>query len=414
LFAAELSDNQLARLRRNDVSATLSALEVPALAWAGAPGETLLRPTRWLEPGAVLSLVAQGFGRLATFDVVSAEAVLSRRWPPSGAPGAGLAVLCGASVPHSAWAFSLEPAALPAELEPNYGTYAGEICAAIRFEPSPATPVLLPPEIDGHLLDPEPLVAGESEAAPLEPACAASEVRIGWLCGVPEDDRLSLAGADRPLLLRAFGAGGAELIVVPAYGRVALRGFAADSPQVLRGELVTPGGLESAFEVAFRTTPARERWVLNEVLSNPLGPEPAQEWVELVNAGSNRASLAGLGLADGGARIELPAVEAEPGEYVVLARDDFTPGGVDLAPAPGAKLVRLPELAKNGLTNAGEPLRLTAAEGSVLSAFPPLASRRAGVSLARRSPERSDDDPDAFGEHAAPGASPGAPNELEP
>jgi hypothetical protein len=166
------------------------------------------------------------------------------------------------------------------------------------------------------------------------------------------------------------------------------------------------------FDVVFRTAPARQRWVLSEVLSNPLGPEPASEWVELVNAGSVRASLAGLVLADGGGSVELPDIQADPGEFVVLARQDFNPGTGDVAPAGSAQLVRLPELAKNGLSNSGEPLRLIDGDGRTVSSFPALAARHAGVSLARKRLERADDDPDGVAEHAAPGASPGAPNQF--
>jgi len=49
--------------------------------------------------------------------------------------------------------------------------------------------------------------------------------------------------------------------------------------------------------------------------------------------------------------------------------------------------------------------------GAELSRFPAV-SATAGISIARRHPHSLDDDPAAFGPHVAPGASPGAPNEL--
>lgn len=414
LFAAELTDSQLSRVRRNDVPAALAALEVPALGWVDQSGETVVRPTSLLEPGAILTLVSRSLGRLGTFDVsgTTEQHALERRWPPRGVAGAGLAVLCGSSVPQGAWAFPLEPGDAAAELDPDFGTWDGEECVGVRFVSVPPAPAFLPPEVEGIALDPAPyFVESKPVEAPLVAACDDRAVVLGPLCGVPEDDRLVLAGTEQPVLVRASSAAGAELVLVPAFGQVALRGLVPDTDQVLAGEVITLDGSIEPFATEFRTAVPRQRWVLNEVLSNPIGPEPSQEWVELYNAGSVRASLAGLVLEDGGGRVELPAVEAEPGAFVVLARHDFLAGSVDVAPASSAALVLLPELGKNGLSNSGEPLRLTALDGAVVSAFPALAGRHAGVSVARKSPEHADDDPDAFAEHAPPGASPGSHNQ---
>jgi hypothetical protein len=279
----------------------------------------------------------------------------------------------------------------------------------VRWGAEPGELAGLPPEIEGIGLDPEPYERAES--IPVEET-RCDELALGPLCARVEDDRLSVTGAARPVLLRVFRATGAELFLVASGGHVTLSGFAPDSEYVLAGDVITREGDGIAFEVGFRTLPARVRWVLNEVLANPLGPEPASEWVELVNASSVSATLGGLFLEDSGGRVELPHVSVESGQYVVLVRDDFAGGLSDVAPDPEAALVRLPELAKNGLSNSGEPLRLVAPDGLVLSAFPALPGKRGGVSLARRTLDASDLDPEAFGEHADPGASPGRANEL--
>jgi hypothetical protein len=83
--------------------------------------------------------------------------------------------------------------------------------------------------------------------------------------------------------------------------------------------------------------------------------------------------------------------------------------------APLATAVRRLELASlgaRGLSNTGEALLLVGPEG-VVSRFPAFGASRAGHSIARRSLEAADDDPNAFAEHGAPGASPGAPNTFE-
>jgi hypothetical protein len=109
----------------------------------------------------------------------------------------------------------------------------------------------------------------------------------------------------------------------------------------------------------------------------------------------------------------LPAAHLDPGELVLLVADAFDPdGALDVLPRTGTRLVRLPKLGTDGLANGGELLRLTDASGRVLSVFPNTPAREAGMSLARRAPEAPDDDSRAFGPHAAPGASPGAPNAL--
>ncbi|MGC4066467.1 MAG: lamin tail domain-containing protein [Polyangiaceae bacterium] len=158
----------------------------------------------------------------------------------------------------------------------------------------------------------------------------------------------------------------------------------------------------------------QSRVIINEVLANPYGAEPTEEWVELFNAGSATAELYGWKLADSGGQVELPALVLEPGAFVVLANEGFLGGqSGDVSPSEGSTIIRLPYLAKSGLSNAGEALRLIDESGGIRSSFPAVAASRAGVSIARESPSTLDDDAKGFLSHAAPGASPGAYNHLE-
>lgn len=435
LFEGELSDAQVSRLRRGELPSTLVAREVPALGWADAvSGELIVRPTRFLSPG-LHTLASTRHGRIGTFGVALDQASppngrrLTRRFPPSNQAGAGIALLCGDSTPVEGWAFSLEPALQLAELESDYGTLDGVPCVAVRFPVVPGAPAVLPPEVDGYALDPEPYLGldldspaaeGEGQAEKSgSPAGVGSSVptdcgglALGPLCAAVEDDRLSIVGSDDTLLLRAFREHATELLLVSPGVSVALRGLVADSEQHLEGELVTRVGTVTPFELRFRTAAARPRWVLNEVLADPLGREPAAEWVEIVNASAVEADLGGLWLEDVAGRVELPALVAAAGEYLLIVRDDFAVEGRDVPPAPGVRWVEVPSIGGNGLSNTGEGLRLLDANGSVLSAFPALASRHPGVSFARRTLDTLDGDAAGFAEHAAPGASPGTSNTL--
>lgn len=416
LFEGELSDSQVRDVRRGTLPRTVSEREVPALAWSEPEsGEIVVAPSRFLEPGGRITLVSKTLGRLAVIDIVSGNVTprLARVWPEAGEAGAGYVLLCGASAPRSAWSLVLEPPLAEATLESAFRVEAGGACSAVRPKGlSPGDIAVLPPEVDAHLLDPAPLVAS-TPVEPREAECGADQLAFGPACARAEDDRLVITDAPEPLLFRVER-GGAEAVFVlgPGEGHV-LFGLLPGAEQDVRGLAVTRSGVVRPIAVSVRTLPARPRWILNEVLANPLGPEPKEEWIELVNAGSLEGSTLGLVLEDAAGASVLPELVLGPGESALLVREDFEGGlGGDVPPAPGVPLVRLSALGGNGLSNSGERVRLLDATGSVHSAFPSIPSRRAGVSVARRALDARDDDPDAFGEHAEPGASPGTPNTV--
>ncbi len=160
---------------------------------------------------------------------------------------------------------------------------------------------------------------------------------------------------------------------------------------------------------ATSTLPPSPHVILNEVLANPLGPEPQQEWVELYNDGSLPVDLDGYLLADLGGETLLPAALLAPGAFALIVNEGFVEDdGHDVAPFAGTLILRVPKLGQAGLTNAGEPLSLRDAAGAVVSRFPAGPKTKAGMSLSRRSPEAPDLSPAGFVQ-AAP--SPGGPNE---
>jgi len=360
-------------------------------------------------------LASKALGRRAGLDVATNPAAprLTRVWPPVGQPGAGYALLCGPSGPRSAWSLLLEPVLAESTLERGARVDDGRVCSPVRSSGlAPGDVVVFPPEVEGHLLDPAPLVAS-APAEPRSSVCGPDEVAFGPACARVEDDRLVVSGAPEPLLFRVERGGGEAVFVLGPGQRHVLVGLVPGAEQDVRGSAVTLSGIELRIGVRVHTLPARPRWVLTEVLSNPLGPEPKEEWIELVNAGSVAGSTLGLVLEDAAGSVPLPERVLEPGEYALLVREDFEGGlGGDVAPAASVPLLRLAALGGNGLSNAGERVRLLDANGTVHSVFPSVASRRAGVSIARRGLDVPDDDPDGFAEHADPGASPGAPNTV--
>ena len=114
--------------------------------------------------------------------------------------------------------------------------------------------------------------------------------------------------------------------------------------------------------------------MITEVLANPAGPEPSQEWVELYNPTSVALDLCGYTLDDnddGVGANTLPAATLGPGRYAVVVGKGYTTGpGADPPLASGALLVRLSQrLGAGGLSNAGEPLALRDPLGRLVSSY---------------------------------------------
>jgi hypothetical protein len=123
--------------------------------------------------------------------------------------------------------------------------------------------------------------------------------------------------------------------------------------------------------------------VITEVLANPAGPEPHQEFVELYNAGDDAAKLDGLWLSDlpwpqvlvelASGRTPgdpLPAGSVAPGRIGVVVGSGYEIGrSEDPGVEEGAELIVVEgSLASSGLKNAGEPLSLYRADPPVLVA----------------------------------------------
>lgn len=100
--------------------------------------------------------------------------------------------------------------------------------------------------------------------------------------------------------------------------------------------------------------------VITEVLANPAGAEPGQEFVELRNVGDVELSLAGLRLEDSKGADVLPEATLAAGAYALVVPSTFDPGSPrDVPPRAGTLMVPVDtRLGSDGLSNTGEVVRL--------------------------------------------------------
>ncbi|MAC29150.1 MAG: hypothetical protein CMH59_22150, partial [Myxococcales bacterium] len=256
---------------------------------------------------------------------------------------------------------------------------------------------------------------GASEAfglrtSPLE--CALDEEALGPGCLLADDDaaRLRLR-VDGPVRAFLVGEHASDRVVAPR-GEVSLRlsGLGPDALERAELRLVGLAGETHVEALELRTHPPLAPLTIAEVRADARGPEPRQEYVELLNSGAVPVSLEGLALADRPDRlgdVVMGVWTLPPGGRALLVADGFDPSHPDDPPVPdGVPLVRIgSSLASGGLSNAGEALYLRDAEGRRLSTVPAIPAPGPGVCVVREGAGRSAD-PIAFG--AAP-CTPGAP-----
>jgi hypothetical protein len=408
----ELSDYHLGRILKRDLPQTLLDRVVPALAWT-EPDAIVVAPGAPLTAGAVYSIASPDLGRIGTIQIEAnpADAILARLWPPAESGAGSERVLYCAQGP-------IDFSAAEPELSPGaVGSSAWRdpdacISIAANARPPDGARLVPPPRLGQFALDPAP-IEHRAHFPPPPALCTSGELALGPGCARVEDDRMIVRSRGEVSLWSVRTPATELLEIAPADAELVILGLLPSSSQAVDVVVFDLAGRELGATVVVQTGPPRARIVIDEVLANPLGPEPQQEWVELVNDGSIAVELGTLSLEDLGGATALPAGLLAPGERVLVAREDFVlDDGLDVPVAPATRLLRVASLGKNGLSNSGEPLVLRAADGSELSRFPALPKPKAGISSARRRPFDLDHDPDAFAHHGEPGASPGAPNEV--
>jgi hypothetical protein len=229
--------------------------------------------------------------------------------------------------------------------------------------------------------------------------CALDEAPVEGGCLLADDRHVALRfDAAEPVRASLEGtAAAAEVLAPRGRGVLEIAGLGPDRPLDLRLRLVDLAGLETALPLPTRTLPPLATVSIVEVRSDPLGPEPRQEYVELVNWGDEDVALEGFAVTDDPMRegdVLRRPFRLPPGARVLLVADAFDPADeADDPVPPGAALLRVgSSLGSGGLTNRGEPLFLRDAEGRRVSAAPAVAAP--GACLHRREgmdPRRGDD-----------------------
>jgi len=428
LIAGQVGPAHLGQLARDEISNALAERIVPTIARREGDGSVVLAPTERLVAGEVYS-VATGTPKLAREITVAADDAvphLGLTWPPDGATSQGVdhrvAVWCGAEalppVNHSAVLF---PTDVPATW--RLGTTAqgrGHRCVHLESSGLPAdTAVVAPPLLnDGSgeplgRLDPVPLGSGGSPDPASPAVCEPNERPFGPGCVAVADDRLYLRTPLQPLLWTVTLTQPAPLDMV-LVSRPGEHGLIQPLPPSSEVALVVDvldraGRLDTTIETVTTAAPMAHV-VINEVLANPVGEEPDQEWVELYNDGLATASLGGYVLTDIGGETLLPDAALAPGAFALVVNEDFDEtSDYDPAPAPGTLVLRVAKLGKGGLNNQGEPLQLRDPDGNPVSRFPASPKPKAGISVIRVAPGAPDGNPSSF-MRCPELPTPGAPN----
>jgi hypothetical protein len=408
LIQGHVGPAHLRAIQRREISAALAKRIVPALTYlevspgnTGQPPSVVVAPTVVLTPGERYALVIGEPPEIAELEVAARDTapLLERIWPPlESSATAGFGVWCGnEELAEMDEPIQLAPAGQRGRIRRGVvKADRGQRC--VRFESAPdevaeggVPPPVLPGSKAVRRLDPRPLVADADPQLIAPLACAVDELAFGPGCARVFDDRLAGRSPESPALWsiqgdgidRVFATAAGEPFVIaplPPEAVVSLHLAAIDN----RGQ--GAGGIFSAM-----TLPPMPHVVLNEVFANPIGPEPAQEWVEIVNDGAVPAELGGYVLVDVGGETPLPSVTLAPGGFALIVNEAFVEDNdYDPKPASSAQILRVPELGHAGLSNAGEPLTLRDAGGVAVSRFPSGPSSKAGMSVARRYPGAPD------------------------
>jgi hypothetical protein len=418
---------QVSQVRRGEISKTLQAALVPVVIWSEDPdggaapkGSVVIVPSEALVPGDDYTLLSGEPARATSLRVATDDPapILARVWPPAGASAtARYAVWCGdAALPPIDQAMDLAPAGPHGRI--MRGVVDGDGGArCLRFE-APAAPESTdprgqpPPSVsDGSALfrlDPRPIEGG----APGHPIpaldCEPTEIQFGPGCALVADDRLTVRAPAAPALWTIAGEGLDRVLVTAAGESFAVTGLAPAANTTLAVAVVDDRGESVRATLHFATLASMPHLILNEILANPLGAEPRQEWVEILNDGAMPAELGGYALIDVGGETVLPPGTLPPGAFALIVNQAFVDDdGVDPAPEPGSLVVRVPKLGHNGLSNGGEPIALVDPGGVVISRSPVGPKTKAGISLARLTPAAPDAEAGSF---VLTKPSPGRPN----
>jgi len=234
----------------------------------------------------------------------------------------------------------------------------------------------------------------------------------------PDFERSVSAGAGTTRFLLAT-----SLLSITVGGAGAADGAAdAQVLQISARAVDLAGNLAETAAVSVTVPPDLLPLAITEVHANPAGPEPAQEYVELRNLGPAPIDTGSLIIEDSKGSDMLPSLlptllpssaGLEPGEYALIVPAGFDEqSALDVRPRAGTPLIRVDaRIGSDGLSNAGEVVRLRTTGGTVVSSYGGFvdvsAAKWSGKSV-HRVPEDACDQAASW-THLPTAATPGAP-----
>ncbi|MCB9591840.1 MAG: hypothetical protein H6719_03815 [Sandaracinaceae bacterium] len=262
--------------------------------------------------------------------------------------------------------------------------------------------------IDTHLLDATGAPIGpwegrfttSSDDAPPPPElrvperCALDETLTELGCLLADDERIELRiDAGEPVRWR-WALGDAEVFGIAPRGAVTIHVGGLAPETALEGQLTLEGtsGAVTALSLPVETTEPLATVAIVEVRPDPRGPEPTQEYVEILNFGAMPLALDGFSLSDRDDAIgDLLSGTLAPSERVLVVPERFdAEDPADPPVPPGVRLVRVDgPLGSGGIANAGEPLFLRDPAGHRVSSAPARAAAP-GICLVREGPSMRD------------------------
>lgn len=412
----------------------------------------VLTPTRALDPGADLVLLAPAWardlaglpiGRPLAFELHVREleggAVLGETFPADGSTAvpSGLASF---DVRFDDLVQGLDALELVDDVGTLVPTRTSIVrCDSIGFESGscarlvPLAPLSLgrrhslrvPPSVRDRFGDGPaeriPSFTVQSIAAPVLPtptpiACASDEQPIEGYCVLVQDVRLVVrARFSTPTrVIASFGS--SALVRLDRFGDVMLE-WTDLAPSTMAELVIESESLDGARRRTSSSLSTFEpmAWLqIAEVRADAVGDEPAQEYVELWNASNSAIDVGGFRLSDASERegdvLPSPLLLDADARLLVVG-DSFDPFASDDArPPPGTLLARIgSSIGSGGLSNAGEPLYLRDALGRRIAEVPSIAAPGPGVCLVRLAPADRSSPRLAYGVASHGSCTPGTP-----
>ena len=427
LVRGDVSSVSSSSLRKGEIPQTIEKSRVPLAAWTDDDA-IVLAPALLLESGETYSLVARGVGLLGEIVVSTEERPVLYRWGKRPLSEGSFAVYC-AAIPPTWQGDSRQPSSdtgawleTAGVLGVGGSSLAKDLCVQINVVDHGAGFFVPPSSLGQWLIDPQPIALIKVDGTDLpsetmsEKPCQGLQLSMACVSTSEASVEIELSAGTYAVEIVLLEEGG-DSPNSPHY----ILSQSAEATSHVFGPTMPLGTYEvsvsciepcideteEAERVLLVAGPAAPRFVLNEVLADPLGAEPEAEWVEILNAGTKAGSLEFLEIWDSGGGSVLPDVVLEPGQYGLIVREDFSLGPDEL-PSAESKRVEVRSIGQNGLRNSGEVVSLRDTNGNILSSIV-ARSTAEGVSLSRRDPWASDDD-SGFLKSAEPDSTPGAPN----